>query len=89
MSNTTPARFRLPNGQVVRGMVFGNTKNGYRKAYVKSYDEFGNRVTVAGRVSAARGFSEYNRIHKFEVNMLGENAKYVFNNDKPVYAVAA
>ncbi len=82
--NTTTARFRLPSGEVRRGWVVGETVNGYRKAYIKVCD-----FTIAGRVSAKRGFSEYDRIHKFEVNMAGSNARFAFFSENEVYAVAA
>lgn len=82
-------RLRLPNGTVTSGRTNTKTVNGYRKAYAQVKRSYNSEyVTVSGRVSAKRGFSE-DRIHKFEVNMNGSNRNEAFRSDEPVYAAGA
>lgn len=77
-------RVRMPNGNVLRARLDSGTKNGYRKASVRVNDETLGQVRVSGRVSARHGFGD-DRVLKFEVNALGENAGVALRGAKEAY----
>jgi len=72
----------MPSGELRRADIAPKTNSGYRVARVSSYNGY---TKIRGRVSAAHGFSEVNRTHKFEVNAV--DADKVFN--KGEYIVTA
>jgi len=79
---TTLITVRMPNGELRRADVAPKTNAGYRVARVHSFNGY---TKIRGRVSAAHGFSESNRTHKFQVN--AADADKVFSPDN--YIVSA